>query len=120
MAMILVVDDEPQQRQQIDRALVQAGHHVELASSGNQALVRLKEKRYDLLVTDLMMDDGTGFEVLEWVSENAPGLPVIVCSSYAKTEKLKTFLATNLYRIIRKPFHPDDLAEQARELLASG
>jgi two-component system response regulator PilR (NtrC family) len=117
MAMILVVDDEAQQREQIDRALVQAGHQVELASSGNQALVRLKEKRYDLLVTDLMMGDGTGFEVLEWVRENAPGLPVIVCSAYAKSENLKTYLATNLYRIIRKPFRPDNLAQQAKELL---
>jgi CheY-like chemotaxis protein len=117
MATVLVVDDEAPQRAQIERALVQAGHRVHEASSGNQALSRLKEKRYDLLVTDLMMEDGTGFEVLEWVRENAPGLPVVICSSYAKTENLKSFLATNLYRIIRKPFRPDDLTGQVQDLL---
>jgi CheY-like chemotaxis protein len=117
MATVLVVDDEAQQRAQIEQALAQAGHHVDESSSGHKALARLKEKRYDLLITDLMMEEGTGFEVLEWVRENAPGLPVIVCSSYAKPENLKAFLTTHLYRIIRKPFCPDDLVGQAGELL---
>jgi CheY-like chemotaxis protein len=119
MASVLVVEDEAEQRGEMDRALVEAGHRVDEVSSGNQALARLKEKRYDLLVTDLMMDDGTGFEVLQWVRENAPGLPVIICSSYAKPENLKTFLTANLYRIIRKPFRLDDLAQQVKELLGA-
>ncbi len=59
-----------------------------MASGGNEALARLKDKRYGLLLTDLMMEQGTGFEVLEWVLENAPGLPVVICSSYAKSENL--------------------------------
>ena len=117
MATVLVVDDEAQYRAEIGRALVQDGHQVDEVSSGNSALARLKEKRYDLLVTDLMMDEGTGFEVLEWVRENAPGLPVVVCSSYAKTETLKPFLTRQPYRILRKPFHPDELLEQVRALL---
>jgi len=117
MAAVLVVEDEVQQRSQIDLALARAGHQVEAVSSGNQAIVRLKDKRYDLLVTDLMMEDGTGFEVLDWVRENAPGLPVIVCSSYAKPENLKPFLSLQPHRIVRKPFAPDDLMTQVRGLL---
>jgi CheY-like chemotaxis protein len=114
----LVVDDEAQPRARIVLTLLQAGYQVDAASGGNQALARLSEKRYDLLLIDLMMDQGTGFEVLEWVRANAPGLPVIVCSSYAKPENLKTFLTTQRNRIIRKPFDPDDLLQQIRELLA--
>jgi CheY-like chemotaxis protein len=117
MTTVLIVDDEAPQRAQLDRALTQAGYQVDSAACGNQALTRLKEKRYDLLITDLMMDEGTGFEVLEWVRENAPGLPVIVCSSYAKSETLKTLLTTQLFRTVRKPFRPDDLMEQVRKLL---
>ena len=119
MSEILVVEDEVRLRSEIEAALVQAGHRVDGASSGNEALARLGIKRYDLLLTDLMMDHGTGFEVLEWLREHAPGLPVIVCSSYAKGENLKTFLATPFYRIVRKPFLTDHLVEQVRELLAS-
>ena len=113
----MVVDDEALQRAQIDRTLAQAGHEVDGAPGGNQALARLKEKRYDLLITDLMMEEGTGFEVLEWVRRNAPGLPVIVCSSYASPENLKAFLGANPYRIVRKPFSPDGLLGQVRGLL---
>jgi DNA-binding NtrC family response regulator len=119
MSEILVVEDDPQQRSEIQAALVQAGHRADIASSGNEGVAHLKKKRYDLLLTDLMMEQGTGFEVLEWVRENAPGLPVIICSSYAKGENLKTFLTTQFFRIIRKPLRMDDLVEQVRELLAA-
>jgi len=119
MSETLVVEDDARQRSEIETALRQAGHLVDGASSGNKALARLKDKRYDLLITDLMMEEGTGFDVLEWVRENAPGLPVVICSSYAKGENLKTFLTTQFYRIVRKPFQMNDLVEQVRELLAS-
>jgi DNA-binding NtrC family response regulator len=119
MSEILVVEDDVRQRLEIEEALVKAGHLVVGASGGNEAVTHLKEKRYDLLLTDLMMEQGTGFEILEWVRENAPGMPVIICSSYAKGENLKTFLTTQFYRIVRKPFRTEDLVEQVRELLAS-
>jgi CheY-like chemotaxis protein len=119
MPDILVVEDDAVLRSEISAALLQAGHRVDTASGGNQALSRLVENRYDLLITDLMMEEGTGFDVLQWVHGKAPRLPVIICSSYAKGENLKSFLATQCYRILRKPFRTDDLVEQARELLAS-
>jgi CheY-like chemotaxis protein len=119
MSEILIVEDEAHQRAEIQEALLQAGYGVDGVANGNEALARLKEKRYDLLLTDLMMEQGTGFDVLEWVRENAPGLPVIICSSYAKGENLKVFLTTQFYRIIRKPVGRDDLVEQVRELLAT-
>jgi CheY-like chemotaxis protein len=115
MSEILAVEDDAQQRADIEAALRQAGHRVDMAASGNQALARLKEKRYDLLITDLMVEEGTGFDVLQWVQENAPGLPVVICSSYAKGENLKSFIPTQSYRIVRKPFRTDDLVEQVRE-----
>ncbi len=119
MSDILVVEDDAQQRSEIEGALEMAGYRVEAASSGNEALARLKAKRFDLLITDLMMEEGTGFDVLQWVHGKAPGLPVIICSSYAKGENLKSFLTTQFYRIIRKPFRTDELVEQAGELLAA-
>ena len=117
MTSILIVDDEAPLRAQIQGALIQTGYAVDEALSGNDAVARLKEKRYDLLISDLMMEEGTGFEVLEWINMNAPGLPVIVCSSYAKPENLRPFLSAHPHRIVRKPFKPDDLVEQVRELL---
>ena len=117
MSHILFVEDDASLRNEVADGLVRAGHRVDAASGGNQALACLKETRYDLLLTDLMMEEGTGFEVLVWVRDNAPGLPVIICSSYAKPENLKTFLSTQLYRIVRKPCPLEDLILQVRELL---
>ena len=117
MAELLVVDDDVQLRSRVVAALAAAGHRVEEVPGGNRALDRLKAKRFDLLLTDLMMDEGTGFDVLEWVRENAPGLPVLVCSSYSKPENLKVFLTTQFYRVLRKPVPTEDLIEHVRELL---
>ena len=117
MAEILVVEDDEPLRSRISGALVGAGHHVEEAPGGNRALACLKAKRFDLLLTDLMMEGGTGFDVLEWVRENAPGLPVLVCSSYAKPETLKALLTTQFYRVVRKPVRPEALVEHVRDLL---
>jgi CheY-like chemotaxis protein len=117
MNEILVVEDDARQRAEIVGGLRSLGHRVDAASGGTEALGRLRMKRYDLLLTDLMMEGGTGFEILEWVSANAPGLPVMICSSYAKPENLRTFLATQFYRIVRKPFNLDELLGQATELL---
>jgi CheY-like chemotaxis protein len=117
MVKILVVEDDPKFRAETVDALLRAGYQSDAASSGNQAIRYLREKRYDLLMTDLMMDGGTGFDVLEWVRENAPGLPVIICSSYAKPQNLKGILSTHLYRIVRKPSRGEDLVHQARELM---
>lgn len=119
MPEILVVEDDPRQRSEIEAALVLAGHRVVAASGGTEAVKRLQEKRYDLLLTDLMMEQGTGFEILEWVREYVPGMPVVICSSYAKGENLKAFLTNQFYRIVRKPCRTGDLVEQVRELLAS-
>jgi len=117
MTHILIVEDNDRQRNELAAALAGAGHLVDAAVGGNQAIVFLKEKRYDLLATDLMMEEGTGFEILEWVRTHAPELPVMICSSYAKTENLKTFLRTPFYRIVRKPYRLEDVVAQATELL---
>jgi CheY-like chemotaxis protein len=118
MAEILVVEDDAPLRSRMREALAGAGHQVEEAPGGNRALERLEAKRFDLLLTDLMMEEGTGFEVLEWVREKAPGLPVLVCSSYAKPENLKGLLTTQLYRVLRKPVPMAALVDHVRELLA--
>lgn len=117
MADILIVEDSGTLRTEIEQAVRRAGHSVEAVSGGTQAIVRLQEKRFDLLLTDLMMEQGTGFEVLEWIHDHAPGLPVMICSAYSKPENLKTFLASRSYRVLRKPIEISDLVEQVHELL---
>ena len=65
MAQILVVEDDDSIRELINRVLTTGGHDVYQASSGTQAIERLGERNYDLVVLDLMLGATSGWDVLE-------------------------------------------------------
>jgi two-component system, cell cycle response regulator len=119
MADILLVEDNARQRADFEDALTRAGHRVDAVASGNQALSRLKKGNYAILVTDLMMKEGTGFDVLYWVILNAPGMPVLVSSAFGEPATLKEMLKAHPCRVLKKPFRLDDLVQQVSELLGS-
>jgi sigma-B regulation protein RsbU (phosphoserine phosphatase) len=79
---ILIVDDEPIARRILSRPLVELGHRVVTAASGNEALKVLQGQRFDLILLDIGMHDGDGFTVLESLrsKEEARWVPVIVTS----------------------------------------
>ena len=117
MADILLVEDNARQRADFEEALTRAGHRVEAVASGNQALARLKKGNYAILVTDLMMKEGTGFDVLYWVVLNAPGMPILVSSAYVQPDGFKEMLKAHPCRVLKKPFRLDALVQQVNELL---
>jgi DNA-binding NtrC family response regulator len=117
MADILLAEDNPKQRADFEDALTRAGHRVEAVASGDQALARLKKGKYNLLVTDLMMKQGTGFDVLYWVVLNAPGMPILISSAFVQPDGFKDMLKTHPVRILKKPFKLDALVQQVTELL---
>lgn len=75
---ILVVDDVPAVQASIAAALNAAGHTVALAASGNQAIKRLAEETFDVLVTDIWMPDGDGLRLIKKLRETLAALHVIV------------------------------------------
>ena len=117
MAEILLVEDNPKQRADFEEALTRAGHRVEAVASGNQALTRLKKGRYAVLVTDLMMKEGTGFDVLYWVVVNAPGMPILISSAFVQPDGFKDMLKAHPCRTLKKPFKLDVLVQQVNELV---
>ena len=119
MARILVVEDHAQQRADLESSLARLGHQVDAVPSGNKALAHLKKHSYGLLVTDLMMKDGTGLDVLYWVTMNLPGMPILVCSGYAQPEVMSSMLKNRPHRIVQKPFRMDDLLQQVKALIGS-
>jgi CheY-like chemotaxis protein len=101
----------------IDKVLRPKGHELSSALNGSAAIDQLQNSKFDLLITDLMMPEATGFEVLEWVKEHAPSLPVVVCSAYAKIENLRALMLEHPYRVILKPFRQQELAGAVTQLL---
>ena len=78
MARILLLDDEKVARSVYGDFLTAAGHEVMAFSSLHDAKLALAEQRFDAVVTDLILPEGDGMEVLEHTRETHPGTEVIV------------------------------------------
>ena len=75
---ILAVDDNQPSRNLIRGYLEHEGCEVTEADNGDTAIARLSENRFDGVFLDILMPVRDGFEVLAWIKDNQPGLPVVV------------------------------------------
>ncbi|MBW1645288.1 MAG: response regulator [Deltaproteobacteria bacterium] len=101
---LLVVDDEPEIRELARVFFVDGGYLVDTAASGNEAIARLVEQDYDVVITDLMMPDGNGEEVLAWVMETKPYIGVIIMTGYGSVESAVSLMKMGAVDYILKPF----------------
>ncbi len=108
---ILVLDDEPIVGKRLKTALEKNGHVVEVFEDSRVALSRLGEKEFDIIVTDVRMEEVDGIQVLEHVLERSARTRVIVITGYATVEVAREALAKGAFDFIAKPFKPDDLRQ---------
>src|SRR6266849_11190461 len=91
-ASILVVDDMPAMQQMLNCSLASEGYRVATAGSGEEALARIDEQEFDLIVTDIVMPGLSGLDVLEKSRVLNPRTAVIVMTAYASLETAVTAL----------------------------
>lgn len=108
---IMVIDDEGIVGRRLKPALEKNGDVVETFEDGRSALERLAGQRFDIVVTDIRMDEVDGLEVLERVMERWPATKVIVITGYATVEVAREALVKGAFDFIAKPFKPGDLRE---------
>lgn len=108
---ILVLDDEPIVGKRLRTALEKNGYVVEVFEDSRVALGRLDEKEFDIIVTDVRMEEVDGIQVLEHVLERSVRTKVIVITGYATVEVAREALAKGAFDFIAKPFKPDDLRQ---------
>lgn len=82
---ILCVDDAVFTRKLLARHLEAEGHVVHECASGDEAVLKIKERAFDLLITDLLMDGLSGLDLLSVAREEAPSMPVIVLTADMQT-----------------------------------
>jgi PAS domain S-box-containing protein len=106
---VLVIDDEPQIRALVKEALAQ--HDLTLAESGREAIARLAESSFDVILCDLVMPDLTGMDVYEHASVNAPGelSKFVFMTGGAFTERARAFIAAHGLSVLDKPFSREKL-----------
>jgi len=114
---ILVVDDEPGMRKTIAIMLRRESYQVTETGSGANAVGRIKEEAYDLVITDLMMEPLNGLDLLALVRQYRPECPVIVVSAFGTPEARSEALRRGAADFLDKPVQPPDLLRRVREIL---
>ena len=107
-AKILVVDDEAIARANLARVLAHDGHETVQAGGGSIALEMLQHGEYDLVLTDLIMPDMGGLELLERVHARFPGTEVIVVTGYPMVETAVEAMRKGAYHYLAKPYQLDE------------
>ncbi|MGD2097324.1 MAG: response regulator [Desulfobacterales bacterium] len=106
---VLLVDDEPIVGKRLKPALTKYGYDVEVFDNPVKAIDRFDEKEFDVVVTDLRMDQLNGIQVLEHVKEKSAKTKVIFITAYATVENAREALVKGAFDFIAKPFKPNDL-----------
>ena len=106
---IMVVDDEAIVGKRLKPSLEKHGYEVETFGNGKSAIKRIDEKKFDIIVTDVRMDDVDGMQILEHVETVSPDTKVIIITGYATVELAREALVKGAFDFIAKPFKPSDL-----------
>jgi putative nucleotidyltransferase with HDIG domain len=108
-ARILVVDDEAHVRSMIAATLERQGHHVMLASGGREALDALEQNSFELILTDIVMQDGNGLALLERIHGENPNLPIIMVTAIHDISVAIDSMRRGAYDYVLKPFEREHL-----------
>ena len=110
---ILVADDEEEIRTTIQGCLTKAGHEVACAETGEQALKMLREKAFDLLITDVVMPQGDGLSVIMEIKREKLPVRIIAISGGGKHFDgqycVRTAQSLGAHSALLKPFVPQAL-----------
>ena len=106
---VLLLDDEPIVGKRLKPALTKIGCEVEVFEDSRQALERINQIDFDIVITDIRMDEIDGIEILEHVHQKSPRTRVIIITGYAMMSLAKKAMEKGAFDFIAKPFKPDDL-----------
>jgi two-component system response regulator PilR (NtrC family) len=106
---ILLVDDDHSLRNMLSFVLGKEGYQVEEAQSGLEALKKLKDRKYDLVISDIRMPDLNGIELLKKIKLHDEEIPVIMITAYAATHDAIEAMKLGAEDYIMKPFDLEEL-----------
>jgi DNA-binding NtrC family response regulator len=106
---VLLLDDEPIVGKRLKPALSKLDCEVEVFENPRLALQRLAQKNFDIVVTDIRMDEIDGIQVLEETLKKSPRTKVIMITGYAMMSVAREAMGKGAFDFISKPFSPDDL-----------
>jgi CheY-like chemotaxis protein len=103
-ATVLVVDDEQGMRDTVTEILESVGYQVTTAATGDDALLRLSQQDFDVVVMDIRMPGRDGISVLREIGGPPP--PVVMMTAYAVEDQLKAAVDAQSFAVVHKPVPP--------------
>ena len=121
MPRILAVDDEPNIVRLIQVNLERHGYQVDTANNGVQALEKIRANRPDLVVSDVMMPEMDGFELLSTIKRDPAleDLPIIMLTAKTQDKNVMEGYSRGADMYLTKPFNPAELLAFVKRILQS-
>jgi two-component system, NtrC family, sensor kinase len=104
---ILLIEDEANLRHNLGVLLEGEGYRVVSAGDGAEGIRQLQEEPFDLVITDVVMPEVDGFQVMEYLRDHAPDVAVVAITAYVSTESAIEALRRGAYDYLAKPFDVD-------------
>jgi CheY-like chemotaxis protein len=114
---VLVVEDDDALRRALRRDLERDGFRVQVAASAAEALELLNHLRVDVVLTDLVLGDASGFDVIEALQRKSAQSRPILMSGHASGRDHERALALGAVRVLTKPFSREDLTDAIRQAI---
>lgn len=106
---LLVIDDEEIIRTGCQQILEMQGYEVDLAADGKEGLQKIQKHDYDLVLTDILMPEMDGMQLLDAIDQLEKEVVIIVITGYATIENAINAGRKGAYDYLPKPFNPDEL-----------
>ena len=100
---VLVVDDEPDIRELLSLTLTRMGLLCDVVSNVKEGLACIDKTNYFLVLTDMRLPDGDGYEIVQYIQKNKPQLPVAVITAYGNVESAVSTLKAGAFDYVSKP-----------------
>ena len=116
---ILVVDDEPELRDLMTRVLTRGGHRVTCAENGIEASRAVAKEHFDVVITDVIMPERDGIQVINELRRTYPDVRIIAMSGgghVSRDQYLKIAKGLGAHALLEKPFTNEDLLAAIRAL----
>jgi DNA-binding NtrC family response regulator len=115
MRQVLVIDDKRNILHVISAVLKREGYGVTIATTGEEAISKLKKNEIDVVITDYLLPGMDGLKVLELVKEKDPSIPVILITAYGSIEMAVEAMKLGAYNYLTKPVNYDEMLVLIKE-----
>jgi len=115
--LVLIVDDEPEVADTCARVLTRSGFDCLVAYDSPSALALFDSRQPALVLSDINLSTGDGFEIARYVSRKSPSTPIILMSAHHHTKVSGQAARAGAVRYLRKPFSNAELTSTVRSLL---